>query len=166
VVRFESLDRNSFPRQFRLQVKTELEALIPVLQWFETHTGHLVPESVLWQCKVALAEGFTNAVRYAHLDLPPTTPIDLELTLHRERLEMRIWDWGQPFDLEQKLASLQQSPVDPLEKESDRGLLFMRALTDRLQYIRLPDRRNCLILSKELKSTSDLGNGSFDETTG
>jgi serine/threonine-protein kinase RsbW len=99
---------------------------------------------------VALAEGFTNTVRYAHGSLPGTTPIELELTLLEECLEIRIWDRGKPFDLLAKLATLQQSPVDPLEKESDRGLLFMRALTDRLQYIRLPDRRNCLILSKDL----------------
>lgn len=151
MARFDAIDPDSFPLRFRLQVKTELEALVPVLQWFETHTLDLLPESVIWQCKVALAEGFTNTVRYAHLNLPTTTPIDLELSLHPECLEMRIWDRGQPFDLHEKLSSLQQSPIDPLDRESDRGLLFMRAFTDRLQYIRLPDRRNCLVLSKNLK---------------
>ncbi|MFO0166320.1 MAG: ATP-binding protein, partial [Microcystis sp.] len=36
----------------------------------------------------------------------------------------------------------------PLEMESDRGLLFMRSLTDILQYIRTAEGRNCLILQK------------------
>ncbi|MFM7904656.1 MAG: ATP-binding protein, partial [Microcystis sp.] len=36
----------------------------------------------------------------------------------------------------------------PLEMESDRGLLFMRSLTDSLQYIRTDEGRNCLILQK------------------
>jgi serine/threonine-protein kinase RsbW len=97
---------------------------------------------------VALAEGFTNTVRYAHQHLPPTTPIDLELTLKSHSLEIKIWDHGQSFDLQAKLDSLQQRPLAPLEMESDRGLLFMRSLTDTLQYIRTAEGRNCLILQK------------------
>ncbi len=129
----EVLISPSFPLQFHLQVRTELAALIPVLQWFESHGCPFLPESVLWQCKVALAEGFTNTVRYAHKNLPPTTPIDLELTFSSHSLEIKIWDHGQPFDLQAKLDSPQQDPVAPLEMESDRGLLLMRSLTDTLQ---------------------------------
>lgn len=140
----------SFPKRFRLQVATELDNLIPVLQWFETNTQLFLPEAVIWQCKVVLAEGFTNTVRYAHQNLPPTTPIDLELTVFPQSLEMRIWDRGQPFDLSKKLEEIKQSPIDPLDKESDRGLLFMQALTNGLQYIRLEDNRNCLIMYKKL----------------
>nr|WP_199309410.1 ATP-binding protein [Microcystis viridis] len=125
-----------------------MAALIPVLQWFESHGCPFLPESVLWQCKVALAEGFTNTVRYAHKNLPPTTPIDLELTFSSHSLEIKIWDHGQPFDLQAKLDSPQQDPVAPLEMESDRGLLLMRSLTDTLQYIRTGEGRNCLILQK------------------
>ncbi|ELP54658.1 anti-sigma regulatory factor [Microcystis aeruginosa NIES-298] len=144
----EVLISPSFPLQFHLQVRTELAALIPVLQWFESHGCPFLPESVLWQCKVALAEGFTNTVRYAHKNLPPTTPIDLELTFSSHSLEIKIWDHGQPFDLQAKLDSPQQDPVAPLEMESDRGLLLMRSLTDTLQYIRTGEGRNCLILQK------------------
>ena len=144
----EVLISPSFPLQFHLQVQTELAALIPVLQWFESHGCPFLPESVLWQCKVALAEGFTNTVRYAHKNLPPTTPIDLELTFSSHSLEIKIWDHGQPFDLQAKLDSPQQDPVAPLEMESDRGLLLMRSLTDTLQYIRTGEGRNCLILQK------------------
>ncbi|MBE9261528.1 ATP-binding protein [Microcystis sp. LEGE 00066] len=144
----EVLISPSFPLQFHLQVRTELAALIPVLQWFESHGRPFLPESLLWQCKVALAEGFTNTVRYAHKNLPPTTPIDLELTFSSHSLEIKIWDHGQPFDLQAKLNSPQQDPVAPLEMESDRGLLLMRSLTDTLQYIRTGEGRNCLILQK------------------
>ena len=144
----EVLNFSSFPLQFHLQVRTELAALIPVLQWFESHGRPFLPESLLWQCKVALAEGFTNTVRYAHKNLPPATPIDLELTFSSHSLEVRIWDHGQPFDLQAKLDFLEQHPLPPLEMESDRGLLFMRSLTDSLQYIRTGEGRNCLILQK------------------
>ncbi len=48
----EVLNSPSSPLQFYLQVRTELAALIPVLQWFESHGSSFLPDSVLWQCKV------------------------------------------------------------------------------------------------------------------
>jgi len=137
-------------KQFQLQVKTNLEALVDVLQWFERVTKPLLPEKCRWQCKLALSEGFTNTVRYAHQNLPPTTPIDIEVNLLSGYLEIRIWDWGEPFDLNAKLNALRQSQDDPLEKESDRGLFFMKELTDELLYLRMSDSRNCLILKKKI----------------
>lgn len=137
-------------KQFRLQVKTELNALVIVLQWFEKVSKPLLPEKSFWQCQVALAEGFTNTVRYAHKNLSPTTPIDLEVNFFTNYLEIRIWDWGQPFDLQAKLNLLSQSTEDPLQKESDRGLFFMKELTNDLQYIRLSNHQNCLIMRKKL----------------
>ncbi|PSF32123.1 ATP-binding protein [Aphanothece hegewaldii CCALA 016] len=141
----------SFTKQkYRLRVKTELEALIPVLKWFEQLTENYSPKEIVWQCKLALAEGFTNTVRYAHDHFPPETPIDLELTLFSNIIEIRLWNFGEPFDLYKKLAELQNSSVDPLEKEGDRGLLFMNALMDELHYIRQADQRNCLMMRKNL----------------
>jgi serine/threonine-protein kinase RsbW len=48
-------------------------------------------------------EGFTNAVRHAHKNLPRETPIELEITVFNERLEIKIWDSGKPFDFKAKL---------------------------------------------------------------
>ena len=141
---------NDSGQKFQLVVNTELEALVPVLQWFEEMAQFRLPDSVIWQIKVALAEGFTNTVRYAHDDLPSTTPIQIELLFLTDNLTISIWNFGQPFDLEKKLEEINQSPIPPLEKESERGLLFMKALTDNLQYLRLEDGRNCLVLSKNI----------------
>lgn len=150
--RFENSNSNNelSPQIFRLRVNTELEALIPVLHWFEQETEHLTPKAIVWQCKLALAEGFTNTVRYAHENLPQQTPIDLELMLFPDAIEIRLWNFGEPFDLNQTLTELQNSSVDPLEKEGDRGLIFMNALMDELHYIRQADQRNCLIMRKKL----------------
>lgn len=137
-------------KQFRLQVKSELESLLIVLQWFEKIVKPLLPNPVGWQCQIALIEGFTNTVRHAHQDLPPTTPIDLEVNLFESWLEMRIWDWGNPFDLQAKLRSLCPTDHQSLEKEGGRGLYFMQQLTDELHYIRTPTHRNCLILRRRL----------------
>ncbi len=137
---------------WRRQVPTELDALVEVLQWFEEIVRSRLPPKILWECKLALAEGFTNTVRYAHQNLPSTVPILVEINFAATFLEIRIWDIGPPFDLHAKLAQLQAVSTHPLEKESDRGLFFMQQLTDDLQYLRIADSRNCLILRKNLHS--------------
>ena len=138
-------------KQYHLQVKTELEALKEVLQWFEGLVFPLIPQKMGWQCEVALVEAFTNAVRHAHHDLPKSTPIDLEVELFPNFLEMRIWDRGKSFDLEEKLRQGEQEANSPksLEKEGGRGLQFIKKLTDELQYLNLPNRRNCLVVRKK-----------------
>ncbi|MEL6440695.1 MAG: ATP-binding protein [Cyanobacteria bacterium J06621_8] len=138
---------NPKAKQYHLQVKTELEALKEVLQWFESLVFPLVPQKIGWQCEVALVEAFTNAVRHAHQDLPETTPIDLEVELLPNFLEMRIWDQGQPFDIQAKLRKGEKE-VGSLEKEGGRGLQFIKKLTDELQYRNLPNHRNCLVMRK------------------
>lgn len=135
-------------RQYNLQVKTELEALKDVIKWFESFIFPLVPEKTGWQCEVALVEAFTNAVRHAHRNLPKTTPIDLEVELLPNFLEMRIWDRGQSFDLKAKLLKGEKE-ANCMEKEGGRGLQFIKKLTDELQYINLPNNRNCLVMRKK-----------------
>ncbi len=138
---------NQEVKQYHLQVKTELEALKEVLQWFEGLVFPLVPQKMGWQCEVALVEAFTNAVRHAHRNLPENTPIDLEVELLPNFLEMRIWDRGQPFDLKAKLLKGEQE-ANSMEKEGGRGLQFIKKLTDELQYLNLPNHRNCLVMRK------------------
>jgi serine/threonine-protein kinase RsbW len=135
-------------RQYKLQVKTKLEALKEVLQWFEGFVFPSVPQKMGWQCEVALVEAFTNAVRHAHQNLPETTPIDLEVKFFPHFLEMRIWDRGQPFDIQSRLQDSFKT-TDPLEKEGGRGLQFINKLTDELQYLNLPNHRNCLVMRKK-----------------
>lgn len=135
-------------KESRLQVETDLNAVPEVLQWFEQFTSPLLPQQFCGECQLALVEGFTNAVRHAHHHLPPTTPIDLELELFPQYLEMRVWDQGQPFDWQAKLDALCQEDIDPLEKEGGRGLMFMNQLTDELSYVRFTDERNCLLMRK------------------
>ncbi|MDJ0569976.1 MAG: ATP-binding protein [Pleurocapsa sp. MO_192.B19] len=137
-------------KQYHLQVKTELEALKEVLQWFEALVFPLVPQKMGWQCEVALVEAFTNAVRHAHQNLPKNTPIDLEVELLPNFLEMRIWDRGQPFDFQDKLLKSEQD-AHSVEKEGGRGLQFIKKLTDELQYLNLPNHRNCLVMRKKYR---------------
>jgi len=136
-------------KQYHLQVKTELEALKDVLHWFEGLVFPLLPQKTGWQCEVALVEAFTNAVRHAHQDLPKATPIDLEVKLLPNVLEMRIWDHGQSFDLQAKLRKGEKE-AGLMDREGGRGLQFIKKLTDELQYLNLPNERNCLVMRKKL----------------
>lgn len=133
-----------------LQVETDLKALTEVLEWLENIVLPLLPEVLWWQCRLIINEGFTNAVRHAHHNLPPATPIDLEVKVFCGYLEIRIWDRGQPFDLEAKLNSIMQEQRDPLDREGERGLVFMHKLTDELHYNRIDDSRNCLVMRKNI----------------
>lgn len=151
------LMQNKKPLQeLRLEVLTDLNALSQVLVWFETDAAPLLPEKIYWECKLAVAEGFTNAVRHAHQGLPSTTPIKLEVIFFTQYLEMKIWDKGKPFDLISKLKhqiKLHKN-FDPKKDdvpESGRGLIWMKELTDELNYIRTPDQRNCLFMVKKLR---------------
>jgi serine/threonine-protein kinase RsbW len=89
-----------------LKVNTDLNTVAQVLQWYEQLEHLPIPQRILDQCKLALVEGFTNAVRHAHKAMPIETPIELEVTVFNGRLEMKIWDYGQPFDLKAKLREI------------------------------------------------------------
>ena len=94
---------NQQTQKFSLQLNTDIKGVAPVLSWLEQLDPLPIPLAVLHQCKLAVVEGFTNAVRHAHKNLPRETPIELEITVFNERLEIKIWDRGKPFDFKAKL---------------------------------------------------------------
>jgi serine/threonine-protein kinase RsbW len=148
---------NSPIQKIHLQVNTELKELAQVLQWFN-QLEHLPISQTLWsQCQLVLAEGFTNAVRHAHKNLPLETPIELEVTVFNERLEIKIWDYGQPFDLEAKLSELKKLDQDPLEQEGGRGISIMKQVADQVSYTQISDEQNCLVIVKHLPLSSSSG---------
>lgn len=135
----------------RLRVQTNLADLNQVLQWFEQLNQPFISRRVWIQCQTALAEGFTNAVRHAHQNLPIETPIDIEVTITPEQLEIRIWDLGDAFDLTQHLEN--SSQIDDVEASSGRGLYLIRQLVDQVDYTRTSGDRNCLLMVKCYSAT-------------
>jgi len=134
-----------------LQTTTDLNAIATVLEWFTEVAAPLKPPELVWQAQIILVEGFTNAVRHAHHNLPAITPIDLEMGIDEHQVELCIWDWGQPFDLNAKVQEMiRQEPADPLEQEAGRGLILMYKLTDELHYTRDGNQRNCLVMRKHI----------------
>jgi serine/threonine-protein kinase RsbW len=115
----------NFPLQrIHLQVNTDLKELEQILEWFDQLEHLPIPKTVWFECKLVLAESFTNAVCHAHKDLPCETPIELEVTVFNDSLEMRILDYGQPFDLEAKLSELREIDREQLEHKRGRVLEF------------------------------------------
>jgi serine/threonine-protein kinase RsbW len=133
--------------QASLQVRTDLDALAQVLEWFDQFNSPPIPPHVWMPCQLALAEGFTNAVRHAHKGLPQTCPIDMEVQVFDHQIEIRIWDQGAPFDLVERLQSMPKE-LDS-EAEGGRGLRLMERISDLLNYTRTSDDRNCLLLVKQ-----------------
>lgn len=132
--------------QIAFKVGSDLKALDTVLSHFEQVYQPWIPKKDWLQCQLALAEGFTNAVRHAHKGLPADLTIDIELTISPWVLEIRIWDYGQPFDLESFLRK--NADRDNRWSGHGQGLPILRQIADKLSYIRTDHQRNCLIIIK------------------
>ncbi|OLP19124.1 ATP-binding protein [Leptolyngbya sp. 'hensonii'] len=142
-------------QQDHLTVCSDLAVLTQVQTWFEQFCSRSVqrfswPENQLYKLNLALAEGFTNAVRHAHQELPPETVIEIDLFLWEDRLEIQIWDQGKPFNPEvleePKLGTLRQGGY---------GWFLLRRLADRVVYER-QGVKNCLLIVKYLLPQSPL----------
>ena len=86
-------------RSIKIEVESDLKALDEVLSQFNTIYHDSIPIRDWLQCRLALAEGFTNAVRHAHKNLPRNTPIRIEVLLNQTTMEIAIRDRGPAFDL-------------------------------------------------------------------
>jgi serine/threonine-protein kinase RsbW len=135
-------------QQDHLTVKSDLKFFNQVQQWFEKFSlQYLIQrgwsKSQLYRLNLALVEGFTNAVRHAHLSLPPETTIEIELSLWMDRLEMRIWDYGKPFD-----PNKVPEPKPDNLQDHGYGWVIIRRVADHFVYERDSDSRNCLLIVK------------------
>ncbi|MGB3612821.1 MAG: anti-sigma regulatory factor [Elainellaceae cyanobacterium] len=129
---------------------TDLNALPRVLSWFDQFQEPVLPHAAWLPCQLALAEGFTNAVRHAHEGKSADTPIEIEICIYDDVFEIRIWDYGPGFDFDQSIeqASLKLNQ----EAAGGRGLGLMKRIADTLHYTRTPDQRNCLLIVKHYGS--------------
>ncbi|NJK37749.1 MAG: ATP-binding protein [Oscillatoriales cyanobacterium RM1_1_9] len=145
MIEFEGAEPPTLPYKSKFQAPTSLDSLAEILSWFDRLQPDFVPRSVWLRCQLALAEGFTNAVRYAHQD-SPQKQIDIEVNFLTQQIEIRVWDYGPPFDLEKKLQSLPTFP--DRSAGGGRGLKLLQDIADELSYQRTADQRNCLLIVK------------------
>jgi serine/threonine-protein kinase RsbW len=132
----------------QLTVRSELTVLNYVQDWFRRFCDEKGATSQwlrhqLYPLNLALTEGFTNAVRHAHHELPNDTLIDIDLSLWDDRIEIRIWDHGQPFD-----PNAIEEPKPGTLRLGGYGWFLLRRLADQVSYERVRDGRNCLLIVK------------------
>jgi serine/threonine-protein kinase RsbW len=129
-----------------IKTPTDPTALKSVLAWFDQFQAAPMPRQLWLQCQLALIEGFTNAVRHAHVGLPITTPIQIEVTVSDRTIDIRIWDQGPGFDLNEVLKTKLKAPSE--QDEGGRGLKIMYLVADQLVYHLHGEQGNCLHLHK------------------
>ena len=105
-------------RSIKIEVPSDLQALDRVLIRFNQIYQDFIPVRDWLQCRLALAEGFTNAVRHAHQELPASIPIEIEVLLKETAMEIKIWDYGAAFDLKGFIAERSQQHDDWLASGS------------------------------------------------
>jgi serine/threonine-protein kinase RsbW len=143
----------NFSKQISFKVKSDLLFLEQVLAEFAKIYEPWVSKKDWLQCQLALAEGFTNAVRHAHKNLPNEETIFIEIGLTKEEITMKIWDWGGPFDLESKLDSIKDKK-DHLAG-GGRGIEILQKIADQLDYFRTDNNQNCLLIVKKINEQSN-----------
>ena len=143
-------------QNYHIQVNSDIYALAKLQEWFQQFQN-LLPKATWMQCNLVLVEVFTNVVAYAHEGLPEETPIDIEITLHglENFLELRIWDYGEPFDLETEIerATKEAQQNKDFENVDDiptggRGLFIAKSVADDIKYESTNDGRNCFVMTK------------------
>ncbi|MBL1210868.1 glycosyltransferase family 2 protein [Geminocystis sp. GBBB08] len=150
---------------FHLEVNGEADSFAQVLIWFEEIKPIYVPLRTWLECQTALGEGFDNALRHAHKDLPPKTAITIDILILSQGIEIKIWDQGKSFDWQGKIKNL-PAEIDVLE-EHGRGMVMLQELMDSSYYTTTPDQRNCLILFKSYEATADIETeGKVSQLTG
>jgi len=146
VIELKGSEKLPMLKKADLQVNTGLSGLGWVLSWFSQLYDSRIPTSVWIRCQLVLAEGFTNAVRHAHKGKPADLPVDIQVAVFAEFVEIKIWDCGDPFDLEQKIKDISEK-VD-FESPGGRGLKLIKDIADSITYVRTADGRNCLSIVK------------------
>ncbi|MGB5636699.1 MAG: ATP-binding protein [Waterburya sp.] len=134
-------------QSIKIEVPSDLKALDQVLLQFNEIYQNSIPLQDWLQCRLALAEGFTNAVRHAHKNLPPDIPIRIEVLLKETGMEIKIWDYGSAFDLHGFISETSQKHDNWLA--SGRGIPILNKISNRLDYYRTEQQQNCLLIIKE-----------------
>jgi serine/threonine-protein kinase RsbW len=134
-------------RSIEIKVPSDLQALEQVLLQFNQIYQDFIPLRDWLQCRLALAEGFTNAVRHAHKNLPSHISIRIVVRLKATAMEIKIWDYGSAFDLKHFIEETSTRHKNWLV--SGRGIPILNKISHRLEYYRTEQDQNCLVIVKK-----------------
>lgn len=101
-----------------------------------------IPDPVFFDIRVAVGEALANAIRHGS-PRGDADPVSVTVSAYADRVVLVITDRGEGFDGE---AS---SDGDPYAS-SGRGVMFMRALMDRVEFAQLPGGGTAVTLVRHL----------------
>lgn len=146
----EATNKLKVPQIINMEIPGDLQELDRLLLKFNQIYQDFIPCKDWLQCRLALAEGFTNAVRHAHKNIPKEIPIEIEVLLKRNSMEIRIWDYGSAFNLKGFITETSRRHNGWLT--SGRGIPLLNKIADRLDYQRTQQQKNCLIIVKKFSN--------------
>ena len=103
-----------------------------------------VPEAVIDEVVLALTEACANVVDHAH----DQEAYQVDVSIDDEVCRISVLDDGEGFDPDEFAGAADH----PTEAERGRGLLLMRALVDRLQFVQDDDGRHRVTFEKRLSA--------------
>lgn len=113
----------------RIELVSDVNRLAPVREQAIALMEPLgFPESALFDIKVALGEALANAVRHGSPG-GGDNPVVVEIIAYADRVVVEVLDAGEGFDGS-------HAGSDDLYSPSGRGIMFMRALMDRVEFDR------------------------------
>ncbi|MGV8082945.1 MAG: anti-sigma factor antagonist [Coriobacteriia bacterium] len=106
-------------------------------------------DSTLFDIKVALGEALANAVRHGRPEGGDNPDIEVRVAAYPDRAVLEILDRGRGYD------GIQPQLGDDLYAASGRGVMFMRALMDRVDFEPRPGGGTIVRLVKHRQKTRD-----------
>jgi serine/threonine-protein kinase RsbW len=112
-----------------LELTSELTSLDTARHWAseQAAAAHCDRETV-FAIELALTETLSNVVRHAY-EGRPGQPIRIEMAVETDRVQMRVTDWGLPFDVE----AFEPMDLD-VPREGGYGVHLIRTLMDEINY--------------------------------
>ncbi|MBN2841375.1 MAG: anti-sigma factor antagonist [Coriobacteriia bacterium] len=101
-----------------------------------------IPEPVFFDIRVAVGEALANAIRHGS-PRGDADPVTVSVEAYDDRVVLVIADRGEGFDGE-------AAPDGDPYASSGRGVMFMRALMDRVDFARLPDGGTAVTLVRHI----------------
>ncbi len=136
-----------------IRVRNDLKELAVIAGQVEEFCGrHGIPEAAAYQVNLSLDELLTNTISYGYSD-DGEHQIRIDLRIEGDRLEIRIEDDAEQFDL---------TNSDPMAADTDSsleertpgglGIFLVHQMMDEVSY-RREDGRNVVVLAKKFAAS-------------
>lgn len=98
---------------------------------FEALDAFEYPKAARFAIRLAFEEAVTNAFKHGHKGLPPTTPVQVDLSISHDQVVIAVEDQGPGFNP----ADVPDPTKDEnLEVPTGRGLMLIRAYMTRMTF--------------------------------